>query len=341
MTLKFTEIERSNFHQNRRREMVKKYGAQIQALSTHNPWSQLIIFLLVAGSFALASVVGEWSWWLLVPTAYVVGATLHHALYVMIHEATHNSVAKSQLANKFWGLMCDLPLVVPSSMGFRKYHLIHHRYLNHKQKDPDVAMELEARLIGNSPWRKTLWLTFFMFSQAFRPGKIPNVKVLDNWSKFNLLFTIIVNVLIWMALGPKALAYLFLSTFFGLGLHPLGGRWIQEHYVTREGQETYSYYGPLNFFSFNVGYHNEHHDFMNVPWNNLPKLKAMAPEYYDSLASYNSWVWVIWNFITNPAMSPYSRIVGTHNGAESSQDQNGAATLGNRDFNEGNLELQN
>ena len=85
-------------------------------------------------------------------------------------------------------------------------------------------------------------------------------------------------------IGPKALAYLALSTFFALGLHPVGGRWIQEHYETRKGQETYSYYGPLNRTCFNMGYHNEHHDFAGVPWNNLPKLKKLAPDYYDSLA---------------------------------------------------------
>ncbi|NBV52103.1 MAG: hypothetical protein EBR83_00980, partial [Verrucomicrobia bacterium] len=50
-------------------------------------------------------------------------------------------------------------------------------------------------------------------------------------------------VLLW---GPKALVYLVLATVFALGLHPVGGRWIQEHVVTAPDQETYSYYGPLN-----------------------------------------------------------------------------------------------
>jgi sphingolipid delta-4 desaturase len=58
-----------------------------------------------------------------------------------------------------------------------------------------------------------------------------------------------------------------------------------------------------------MGYHNEHHDFAGIPWNNLPKLRRMAPEYYDSLKSYRSWTAVLLKFIFDPSMSTYSRVV--------------------------------
>ena len=90
------------------------------------------------------------------------------------------------------------------------------------------------------------------------------------WVVANVVVVIAVDITLVVFVGPWALGYLVLSTVFALGLHPIGGRWIQEHFVTRPGQETYSYYGPLDTVALNVGYHNEHHDFAGIPWNRLP-----------------------------------------------------------------------
>lgn len=97
--------------------------------------------------------------------------------------------------------------------------------------------------------------------------------------------------------GWKPIAFLAFASISSIGLHPLGARWIQEHYPTQPFQATYSYYGIANYFAFAIGYHVEHHDFPSVPWNKLSTIKAMAPEYYDTLFAYTSYLELLKDFI--------------------------------------------
>ena len=99
-----------------------------------------------------------------------------------------------------------------------------------------------------------------------------------------------------------------------MGLHPLGARWIQEHFLVFEGQETTSYYGPLNVVALNVGYHNEHHDFPSVPWNRLPAVRRSVPEVYGALHFHRSWTRLVLQFIFDPRLSLFSRTIRTERG---------------------------
>jgi sphingolipid delta-4 desaturase len=85
---------------------------------------------------------------------------------------------------------------------------------------------------------------------------------------------------------------------------------VQEHYLTlSKEQETYSYYGVLNSVSFNVGYHNEHHDFPSVPWNRLPLIRKKASGFYNSLFYHKSWT-ILWlRFLFDKEISLFSRII--------------------------------
>jgi sphingolipid delta-4 desaturase len=206
-------------------------------------------------------------------------------------------------------MVANLPIVFPSAMGFRTFHLLHHRYQGEFDRDADLAGPKEARWVGRSSIRKSLWMLFFFVVEGvIRPARLKNVKLMDTWVAINVMVELTFLALIFVLCGPWALAYLALSTMFSIGLHPVGARWIQEHYVVQEGQETYSYYGPFNSVMYNVGYHNEHHDLMMVPWSRLPKLKAMAPEFYDSLYSHRSYVKLLLKFLFDPSLNLFSRV---------------------------------
>ncbi|CAL9233040.1 unnamed protein product [Arabidopsis halleri] len=87
-------------------------------------------------------------------------------------------------------------------------------------------------------------------------------------------------------------------------MHPMAGHFISEHYVFNP----YSYYGPLNLLTWSVGYDNEHHDFPRIPGNKLHLAKEIAGEYYEGLESYKSWSQVIYMYIMDRTVGPYSRM---------------------------------
>ena len=66
----------------------------------------------------------------------------------------------------------------------------------------------------------------------------------------------------------------------------------------------------MNVLALNVGYHNEHHDLMRVPWTKLPALKRLAPELYEPLHFHRSWSALLWRFLTDPSITLYSRVIG-------------------------------
>jgi sphingolipid delta-4 desaturase len=207
-------------------------------------------------------------------------------------------------------LLANLPLCLPGSVSFHKYHLKHHAFQGVYELDADIPSRWEASLIGHSALGKALWLLFYPVFQIVRPMRVKEVPVLDAWSLTNLGIQIAFNVGVYLLLGPKPVVYFGLSLFFAIGLHPLGARWIQRHYLTAAGdQETFSYYGFLNLLAFNVGYHNEHHDFPSVAWNRLPAIRAMVPEVYDELSSHQSWARLLFRFLFDPTLSLYSRMI--------------------------------
>ncbi|KAL7678409.1 hypothetical protein ACOME3_004635 [Neoechinorhynchus agilis] len=160
------------------------------------------------------------------------------------------------------------------------------------------------------PARSRLLVIFIVvqpLSYCLRP-LIMNPKRILIGEVYFWLIHIIFATMITTFSGPSSILYLLASTFLGLSLHPISGHFISEHYVFHKGFETYSYYGPLNALTFNVGYHNEHHDFPFIPGYYLPTVKAIASEFYDPLPHYNSWIKVLYDFITDPDITLESRV---------------------------------
>ena len=296
-------------HRSRTKEILTRHP-NVRTLIGKNPYTIFAILGLVTGIVLLAWLVSNQSWWIVVLAAYFAGAFINHALFVMIHECAHHLLFKRKSWNRIASIIANLPHVMPSAISFERYHIKHHSFQGIYELDGDLPGKWEARLINNSIFGKCMWLLFYPVFQVIRTFRLKEIKPIDGWIVSNIVVQVLFDVAIWMLLGPKAFFFLLFSFFFSVGLHPLGARWIQEHYLSLDdGQETYSYYGPMNTVAFNVGYHNEHHDFPSIPWNKLPELKRSAPSYYNTLLFHRSWTKLFFRFLFDKKISLYSRVL--------------------------------
>ncbi|BDV35922.1 fatty acid desaturase [Methylocystis iwaonis] len=307
-------------HVERRRLILEKYP-QVRELFGRDPVTFKITAGIFAGQFVIAAVMGWLGlsyWWLSLLLAICVGAFANHANFVIIHDAIHNCVFEDPLANKWTAILADLPNGFPTAMGFRCYHIKHHSHLSAYDYDADVPSHWEVEWVGNSAWRKAAWLFAFPAIQLARLSRLKGtVPIMGKWTYINIAVIIAFDLFMLWAFGPNALLYLFLSFWFSVGgLHPLSARWLQEHFAFGPDQGTFDYYGPLNKLALNIGYHNEHHDFHEIPWNRLPELTAMAPEFYDTLRCHRSWFALLVTFIFDPTYSLGTRSVNVTQAAQ-------------------------
>ncbi len=316
----FVNVDCCEPHRDRTKEILKQFP-DMRKLIGKNPNTIFAILFLVAVQGTFAWLLADQSWWLIIIAAYTVGAFADHALFVMIHEATHKLIFKSRTANRLAGMFANMPLIAPSSVSFEKYHIKHHSFQGIHELDGDLPNYWEAKLINNFFIGKVIWLLLYPFFQLFRIPRLKEIKAFDSWMLFNWLVQAAVVTAVCLLLGTKSIMFLTFSFFFSVGLHPLGARWIQEHYLTNGEQETYSYYGVLNKVAFNVGYHNEHHDFPSVPWNRLPKIREGAPAFYNTLSYHTSWTKLFFRFLFDKEISLYSRIVRKNRGKVALTDQ--------------------
>ncbi|KAJ1961756.1 sphingolipid delta-4 desaturase, partial [Dimargaris xerosporica] len=295
-------IKRKNAILQKHPEIKSLYG-----FDTRTIWITLTAAAVQVGmAYLFGRVYPDYVWTMLI-ASYLVGGTLTSLFGVIIHETCHNLAHPSAFVNRMVGLAANIGIIFPIAQSFRRHHLEHHTYQGVIGKDPDLPLDWELKLIGNHPYLKVVWVFCYGLMYVVR-GAAQN-KPLTPWELTNIAFTLCTDTLIWIYCGPWGFFYLVLSLWLGYGLHLGAVHFIQEHYTFDDGQETYSYYGSGNKLLMNIGYHNEHHDFVRIPWSRLPNVRKAAPEFYDTLAYHTSWFWVLWMFLTDTVLAPQSRAV--------------------------------
>ncbi|CAH0712916.1 unnamed protein product, partial [Brenthis ino] len=303
-------------HATRRKIILEKYP-EIKKLYGFDPMFKWVVAGMVLAQFAVLPFIQNLSWPVVLVLAYCYGGVINHSLMLAIHEIAHNLAFghNRPLHNRLFGFFANLPIGIPISISFRKYHLEHHRYQGDEVIDVDLPTLVEAKLFCTTGG-KLLWIILQPFFYTLRP-LVVRPKPPTPLEAINLIIQLIFDAIVVKLFGWKVLGYLVIGSLLSMGIHPVAGHFISEHYMFRKGFETYSYYGPLNWITFNVGYHNEHHDFPAVPGRRLPEVKRIASEFYDDLPQHHSWSSVIYDFIMDPEIGPYARIKRKHYGLES------------------------
>jgi len=243
--------------------------------------------------------------WMQLACCYFLSGTITGAMTLALHELSHNLGAKKLLVNRVLSMLANGCMGIPAAATFKRYHAEHHKFLGEHNIDVDIPTYFEgAHFQGLA---KIVWLFFQPAWYALRP-MVLNPKEPNGYEFFNISWIIAVDIAIFLKYGLFGVLYLAAGTIMGMQWHPVAGHFVAEHYIFNEGQETYSYYGPLNWFVFNVGYHIEHHDFPFVSECRLHALRRNAHEFYDPYPSYHSWIKVLTDFCMDPYVTPFSRM---------------------------------
>ena len=299
--MQFIKIPNDSLHVKRRKKIIHEYP-EIQKLYGIEPLTKYIAIILVISQLYISVISSNLSFVKYISVLYFISASISQALFLINHEISHNLVFKKVDANIYFGMFVNLPAIFPYSFSFREYHLDHHIHMGIEGLDADIPSTPEYYLL-QTRFGRFIWLSMQILMYAIRPILI-SPKHIKLKGVLNLLVQFIFDLVLYWLFGIRPFIFLILSLIIAGGLHPTAGHFISEHTLFDANNceiDTRSYYGILNKITLNVGYHNEHHDFIYIPWSRLPLVKKYANKYYDDLPQCNSWILTLIFFcIDNP-----------------------------------------
>ncbi len=109
-------------HASRRKEMLSKYP-QIKDLYGYDPKTKWVTLFWVVIQFIAGYTLRHASWTMIIVAAYIFGAVANHALFLAMHEISHNLAFATTVPNRLLGCFANITTVVPhfSYVIFRAY----------------------------------------------------------------------------------------------------------------------------------------------------------------------------------------------------------------------------
>lgn len=215
-------------------------------------------------------------------------------LAILMHDAAHGVLLKTHWANEFVGQwLCGLP-VFSDMIGYRHYHLIHHRKTQ-QPDDPDIALSAKFPITRKSYRRKFIRDLTGQTGFKQRRSQIrnalgkPGAGFSERFATFRKRMgaMVVANIILLAILTAFGKPHYYLM-FWLLPLITWQQvvtriRNIAEHAMVpdnddpmRNARTTYAkWWERVIFAPYWVNYHVDHHLMFYVPCYNLPKLHEL------------------------------------------------------------------
>jgi sphingolipid delta-4 desaturase len=243
---------------------------------------------LTAFQLAMASTVDSFSlgFWFKI---LLIGAPISHSLYILNLEFANNLCFGHELLDRTSAIFSNFATTVPYAELVRYFDAEHRTFFDSTlYKDPEKPSQLEIQLV-QGVGMKLLYLCVYPCIYSYRI-LFRHYIVFTRFLLWNLILQTLFNLYIWYCYGHIFFSYLFLSTYIGMSpWHPCAAHLLFQHQkceLRLKSAKAYSYYGIMNLFTFNIGYHRERHEHPKIPWSKLPLLRQLF--YYAEYESHQS-----------------------------------------------------
>lgn len=161
----FYWTEETEAHVSRRKEIIKRYP-QVTSLTGYEPRTKWIVLGIVVLQLSMAYYLRHTPIFSFkfVAIAYIIGATSNQAIFLAIHELSHNLLFKKPFHNRMFAIFTNLPIGVPYSASFQPYHQLHHKFLGDRFLDTDLPTKLEGLFLSNLLGKVFLHAARFSFT---------------------------------------------------------------------------------------------------------------------------------------------------------------------------------
>lgn len=231
-------------------------------------------------------------WWLLLLPQ---GALLAF-LFTLQHEATHKTPFAHERLNEWVGRASGI-LIFQPFLWFRYFHLMHHRYTNDPDNDPELAglpkpdnwPDFMWHLSSIGYWRAKVMLFWSLCFGTIDAPYLPErthqrvrseARSMLAFYAIALVTIVFVSpMLVWVWLVPLMMGFPLLRLYL-LAEH---GRCPSVANMFDNTRTTYTN-RIVRFLAWNMPYHIEHHSFPQVPFHLLPDFNVKIRSYHGTVS---------------------------------------------------------